>query len=218
MRVRIAPPPRLRPSCALSSDWSIVVSGLCPSRPWFMSGSGTSMVIGEELRNCEPMGCPRSWKGQIISVVFKIRSHIQDKRQSFRLHSVFLTSVTIIFTNKNYTSTLHGQNNIMCMNKSKAIFTSFKNICIYVRNVCTFAKHSELLAIICSSPFPELIPTSVLLLAGSSDSNAQVLVLLGLQRSRQKKGHHPVPRHCRGRQELDHHRPALRSAIPHQKH
>lgn len=45
------PPPKLSPSCALSSDWSIVVNWLDPSRPWLMSPSGTSMVTGDELRN-----------------------------------------------------------------------------------------------------------------------------------------------------------------------
>lgn len=55
------PPPRPSPSCALSSDWSIVVSWLDPSNPWPMSPSGTSIVTGDELLNWEPMGWPRSW-------------------------------------------------------------------------------------------------------------------------------------------------------------
>lgn len=63
-RCNIFPPPRPSPSWALSSDWSMVVSWLVPSRPWPMSLNGTSMVIGDELLNWEPIGCPRSWATQ----------------------------------------------------------------------------------------------------------------------------------------------------------
>lgn len=64
-RCRMFPPPKPRPSWALSSDWSMVVNWLDPSRPWLMSPSGTSMVTGDELLNWEPMGCPRSWGRRI---------------------------------------------------------------------------------------------------------------------------------------------------------
>lgn len=62
-RGRMVPPPRLRPNCALSSDWSIVVSWLWLRRPWFMSFM-TSIVTGEELPNWEPIEWPRSWSEQ----------------------------------------------------------------------------------------------------------------------------------------------------------
>lgn len=60
-RCNIFPPPKPSPSWALSSEWSMVVSWLEPSKPWLMSPSGTSMVTGDELLNWEPMGWPRSW-------------------------------------------------------------------------------------------------------------------------------------------------------------
>lgn len=60
-RCNMFPPPKLSPSWALSSEWSIVVSWLDPSRPWLMSPSGTSMVTGDELLNWELIGWPRSW-------------------------------------------------------------------------------------------------------------------------------------------------------------
>lgn len=60
-RCNMFPPPKPSPSWALNSEWSMVVSWLEPSRPWLMSPSGTSMVTGEELLNCELIGWPRSW-------------------------------------------------------------------------------------------------------------------------------------------------------------
>lgn len=60
-RCSMFPPPSPNPSWALSSEWSMVVSWLDPSRPWLTSPSGTSMVTGEELLNWELIGCPRSW-------------------------------------------------------------------------------------------------------------------------------------------------------------
>lgn len=44
-----------------SSDWLIVESWLLPKRPWPMSPSWTSMVIGDELLKCEPLEFPNSY-------------------------------------------------------------------------------------------------------------------------------------------------------------
>lgn len=61
----LAPPPRLSPNWALRSEWSMVVSWLCPNRLWFMSFIGTSMVMEGELLKWEPTEWPRSYKKKI---------------------------------------------------------------------------------------------------------------------------------------------------------
>ncbi len=78
------------PRSSASSDWLIVDSWLLPKRPWLMSPSWTSMVMGDELLKCEPLEFPSSCRG------IRTKKKVQTTLSSIHEQLTFKTHQTAI--------------------------------------------------------------------------------------------------------------------------